>query len=264
MLLYFHILFLLLVLWYMISNSSTSTHLVKYSTIVMIYFSPVCLALLGNRSMKLISQISKGSDGTIECCSIWCVNSGRLDLWHMSYFSACCQQSRNNICHHNPSCNIFRAVVSPWKWITTPPMCASSMISSLPCSKTHLQITTSLPSLYNCPFASVNGVVLIARIFFFFSDSPLGALPIWKFMFILVSFEGTASTLNKCSYRRSSSILVDSSPNSSWDKWPGLTLLLLGWTMPSNSNSWNNNSHQQMHPWWTILFMMYFSAWWSM
>jgi len=47
-----------------------STHFITYSTVVMMYFSPVHFSLLGNRSKNSTPHISNGRDGIMECNDI--------------------------------------------------------------------------------------------------------------------------------------------------------------------------------------------------
>jgi hypothetical protein len=62
------------------SIGSTSSHLVTYSTAVMMYLAPVLLALCGNGSTKLIAQILKARLDFIELSGISFFHKGRPSL----------------------------------------------------------------------------------------------------------------------------------------------------------------------------------------
>ena len=60
-----------------VSTGSASTHLVTYSTAVMIYLAPDHRAETGNGPMKSIAQISKVRLGLTEIRGIFVLGSGR-------------------------------------------------------------------------------------------------------------------------------------------------------------------------------------------
>ena len=59
------------------SSGFASSHLVKYSMVVMMYFSPHLLALIGNGPKKSMAYISNGKLGFIECKGISFFHNGQ-------------------------------------------------------------------------------------------------------------------------------------------------------------------------------------------
>ena len=68
-----------------VSTGSASTHLVTYSTAVMIYLALDRRAGTGNGPMKSIAQISNVRLGFIEIRGISVLDSGRPSHWHLSH-----------------------------------------------------------------------------------------------------------------------------------------------------------------------------------
>ena len=67
------------------STSSASTHLVTYSTVVIMYLAPVLFAGMGNGPMKSMAQISNVKLGFIDIKGIYVLGRGQPSHWHRSY-----------------------------------------------------------------------------------------------------------------------------------------------------------------------------------
>ena len=69
-----------------VSTGSASTHLVTYSTAVMIYLASVLFAGTGNGPIKLIALISNVRLGFTDIKGISVLGSGRPSRWQQSHF----------------------------------------------------------------------------------------------------------------------------------------------------------------------------------
>ena len=94
------------------STGSSSSHLVTYSTVVMIYHAPVHLASVKYGPMKSITQISNVKLGFTNIKGIHVLGRGRPSCWHWSHLFKNSRQSWRMIGHHNTDCCIFMVVVS--------------------------------------------------------------------------------------------------------------------------------------------------------
>ena len=95
-----------------VSTGSASSHLVTYSTAVIIYLAPIHLTGIGNGPIKSISQIPNVKLGFTDIRGISVLGKVRPSRSQLSHLPTNIQQSRYNVIHHNPDCWIFLAIVS--------------------------------------------------------------------------------------------------------------------------------------------------------
>lgn len=76
------------------------------------------------------------------------------------------RQSLCNLGHQSP-CKFFLIVAFEWKYPPDGPTCASSMVTSLFCSKEHHIYMFYSPNLYIYPFMRVKDATFIAKTFLF-------------------------------------------------------------------------------------------------
>lgn len=212
----------------------------------MIHLAPIIFPCLGKGPIKSIAQVSKVRLGLIGRRGISFFWSGRPILWWASHWAIFYLQSLLIEVYHILDWRIFLMVMSTEKWPPVSPECASCIMSCLSCSRAHRWRMSSKPYLYKFPLISVKGATLIVNIFFFFSEYWSGDFPSCKYRPISANSDGIASTLNKCASGRSSSIPVKSSPDSTLDKWSGLTFGLPSQIITSNLNSWCKFFHDVM------------------
>ena len=97
------------------STGFASSHLVTYSTVVMIYRDHVCLVNIENGPMKLIAQISNVELGFTDIKGIYVLSRGRPIHCHWSHLFTNSRQSQCMVGHHNPNYWIFLDIVSALK-----------------------------------------------------------------------------------------------------------------------------------------------------
>lgn len=113
------------------STDLDSTVFIKYSTPVIIYLNPILRLGLENGPMKSFSKISKGRFRLTDVNGIsYCLRS----CWNLLHRFIVARHSLFRVGHHIPSCSIFLAIVSAWKWSPIGPKYASSITACLSCS----------------------------------------------------------------------------------------------------------------------------------
>ena len=95
-----------------VSTGYASTHLVTYSTIVMMYLTPVLFAGTRNGPIKSIAQISNVKLGFTDIKGISVLGKGRPRHWQRSHLLTNFLQSLCSVSHHSLDCWIFLVVIS--------------------------------------------------------------------------------------------------------------------------------------------------------
>ena len=95
-----------------ISTGFASSHLVTYSTTIIMYLAPVIFASIGNGPMKSMAQISNVKIGFTNIKGISLLGRGRPSHCHLSHWLTNFLQSLYSVGHHSPDCWILLAVVS--------------------------------------------------------------------------------------------------------------------------------------------------------
>ena len=95
-----------------VSTGFVSTHLVTYSTAVIIYLTPDLFAGTVNGPIKLIARISNVRLRFTDIKGIYVLGSNRPRHWQRSHLLTNFLQSLYSVGHHSPNYWIFFEVVS--------------------------------------------------------------------------------------------------------------------------------------------------------
>ena len=104
-----------------------SSHLVTYSTLVIMYLAPIIFPCFGKGTVKYMVQVSKDRLGIMGRRGISFFYNGQPTLWQASNWAILFLQSFFIEGHHIPYWRIFLMVVSTNKWPLASPECASSI-----------------------------------------------------------------------------------------------------------------------------------------